>query len=443
MGYMQALEQRSLTREQKEAVGLLSIGTFLEFFDLMLYVHMIILLNELFFPPTDPFITSLLSAATFSSTFILLPIGSLFFGYLGDKFGRKKIVMLSTAIMSLSCILIANLPTYAQIGITASIILTVCRVVQSMSCAAEFTGASLYLTELIPYPNKYWVVALIGLISAVGGLAALAIASLVYSIGFNWRAAFGMGAVVAVIGLFARTLLKETREYVDAKKRLANVTKDSSILNKYYSQNKTNKKTILGYFGIEATWPVVFYLVYIHFAHVLKNQYGYSSEMIIKHNFYLTILLTVQAAFFVYLVSKINPIILCKIKAFLFAVFTLCMPFLCNSINSSEDVILLQVVMLLIYPSSFTIIPVIYSHFPVLKRFTYTATIYSTAKAVMYCITSFGIVLCLDSCGNYGLYIILLPIALLYIVSINHFSDLEKEAGRNYSFLLKNYNNLN
>lgn len=68
---MKEAEQRSLTREQKEAVGLLSVGTFLEYFDLMLYVHMAVLLNELFFPKTDPFTASLLAAFSFCSMYLL------------------------------------------------------------------------------------------------------------------------------------------------------------------------------------------------------------------------------------------------------------------------------------------------------------------------------------------------------------------------------------
>jgi len=64
-------EQRSLTEEQRQAVGLLSVGTFLEYFDLMLYVHMALLLNELFFPKTDPHTASLLAVLAFCSTFVL------------------------------------------------------------------------------------------------------------------------------------------------------------------------------------------------------------------------------------------------------------------------------------------------------------------------------------------------------------------------------------
>lgn len=97
---MKGSEQKSLTREQKEAVGLLSIGTFLEYFDVMLYVHMAVLLNELFFPETDPLTTRLIAALSFSSVFILRPFGAIIFGYIGDNFGRKLTVIITTTLMA-------------------------------------------------------------------------------------------------------------------------------------------------------------------------------------------------------------------------------------------------------------------------------------------------------------------------------------------------------
>jgi MFS family permease len=83
IGYQQ--EQRSLTKEQKEAVGLLSIGTFLEYFDLMLYVHMAVLLNELFFQSSNSLTASLNTALAFCSTYVLRPLGALIFGWIGDR----------------------------------------------------------------------------------------------------------------------------------------------------------------------------------------------------------------------------------------------------------------------------------------------------------------------------------------------------------------------
>jgi MHS family proline/betaine transporter-like MFS transporter len=138
---------QTLNREQKEAVGLLSIGTFLEYFDLMLYVHMAVLLNELFFPKTDPHTAALLSAFSFCSTYLLRPFGALIFGYIGDCVGRKAVVIMTTFIMGVSCIVIATLPTYAQIGIYASYALTACRIMQGMSATAEARGAEISMAS--------------------------------------------------------------------------------------------------------------------------------------------------------------------------------------------------------------------------------------------------------------------------------------------------------
>ena len=83
----------NLDRKTKESIILLQIGTFLEYFDLMLFVHMAVVLNELFFPKSDPFTTSLITAFSFCSTFIFKPVGALLFGYIGAKIGRQHTVV--------------------------------------------------------------------------------------------------------------------------------------------------------------------------------------------------------------------------------------------------------------------------------------------------------------------------------------------------------------
>ena len=244
---MQAVEeQQSLTREQKEAVGLLSIGTFLEYFDLMLYVHMAVLLNELFFPKTDPFTASLLSAFSFCSIFVFRPFGALIFGYIGDNVGRKATVVITTFLMSISCVVMATLPTYAQVGITASWVVTICRMIQGMSSMGEIVGAEIYLTEVVKPPLQYPVVMMIAVASILGGVFALALASLFTSYGFNWRYAFWVGTVIALVGALARTTLKETVDFADAKRRMEiTLQKDLTneiLKNNYLYQQKSNKK---------------------------------------------------------------------------------------------------------------------------------------------------------------------------------------------------------
>ena len=210
----------SLSRQQKEAVGLLQIGTFLEYFDLMLYVHMAVLLNELFFPKTDPKTAALLSAFAFCCTYVLRPFGALLFGYLGDNIGRKTTVIITTMMMAVSCIVMANLPTYAQIGIGATWIVTVCRIVQGLSSMGEIIGAQIYVSEITKPPSGYVSVSFVSLASAVGGMAALGVATIATRHGFDWRIAFWIGAGIAMVGSVARTRLRETPEFLEMKNKI-------------------------------------------------------------------------------------------------------------------------------------------------------------------------------------------------------------------------------
>jgi MFS family permease len=248
--------QTSLTREQKEAVGLLSIGTFLEYFDLMLYVHMAVLLNELFFPKTEPYTAKLLAAAAFCSTYLMRPFGTLIFGWIGDTIGRKATVVITTSMMALSCIVMASLPTYSQIGITATWIVTICRIIQGMSSMGEAVGAELYITEMIPPPRRYPAVALIVVVGTLGGSTALGVASMMTSFDFNWRIAFLIGACIAIIGAVARSSLRETTDFVNAKKRIQNIVKtanlDITTLKSHIVwKEQVSTKTIIAYFLIE------------------------------------------------------------------------------------------------------------------------------------------------------------------------------------------------
>jgi MFS family permease len=87
--------------------------------------------------------------------FVLRPVGALIFGRIGDKIGRQPIVIITTFIMSIACIIIATLPTYEQIGISAAWLVTVCRMLQGMSSMGEIVGAEIYLTEFVNPPMQY------------------------------------------------------------------------------------------------------------------------------------------------------------------------------------------------------------------------------------------------------------------------------------------------
>jgi len=431
LGY--AKKQKSLTGKQKEALGLLSLGTFLEYFDLMLYVHMTVLLNELFFPKSNPYTTSLLSAFSFCSTFIFRPFGALIFGWLGDNIGRKSTIVITTFLMALSCVLMANVPTYQQIGLPAAILVTICRIIQGISSMGEVTGANIYMTEITQPPIQYPAVATIGIFGALGGFAALATASLFTFYDFNWRYAFWFGAIVAIVGGFARKTLRETPEFADAKRRvkqsLESINQSIDLLeeNIFYNQ-KINKITALSLFVVECTWPVVFYLAYFYFSKILQDTFNYSPEDVIHQNFILSIVQFFSFFVWSYLSYYIYPIFIINFRLIIFIPFIIVCPWLLYNISSPYELMAIQIFTVAFGFMGLPAMPAFYRHLPIFKRFTYASFMYALSRAVIYIITTFGLVSLTNHLGHWGILIIVMPIGIGFVFALKHFVNLEKEA---------------
>jgi MHS family proline/betaine transporter-like MFS transporter len=427
-------QSQSLTKEQKEAVALLSVGTFLEYFDLMLYVHMAVLLNELFFPKTDPHTASLLSAFAFCSTFVFRPIGALFFGYIGDKIGRKQTVIFTTIIMAFSCILMATLPTYAQIGITASWLITACRILQGISSVGEIVGAELYLTETTKPPIQYPVVSAIAIASVIGTAVALGAASIFTSYGFDWRSAFWLGSAIAVIGGVARTTLRETPEFVDAKRRIKNRLENNNIDSKILDNDpilneRASKKTFAYFLAINCAWPICFYFAYIHCGNLLKSHFGLNPNEVIIHNFFVSLVQLAGLLLISWLSYRIYPLKILKVKLAVFSLLVLFFPYLITNATNTLHIFLLQCLMISFSLDTVPANSIFFRHFPVFNRFTYASFTYAFSRALMYIITSFGIIFLTRYFGNYGLLLVIMPINFLCVLGLDHFEKLEIASG--------------
>ena len=412
----------SLNREQKEAVGLLQIGTFLEYFDLMLYVHMAVFLNEIFFPKTDPHTAALIAAFAFCSTYVLRPFGALVFGYIGDNIGRKTTVIMTTMMMSVSCVIMANLPTYEQIGITAAVLVTGCRIIQGMSSMGEIIGAQVYMTEITKPPTQYPAVAFIAVASSLGAVCALGVATLVTRFGFNWRNAFWVGATIAVVGSLARTRLRETPEFLKAKKYHK---KGRAIDDPIRDEPKGTAKTFLAFVAIYCGWPLSFYLVFMYFNAPLRQSFGMPAEDIILHNFYLSVVFLVTFVTWAFLSYRNHPLAIIKIRASLSLVFALFLPFLISAASSPFHIFLIQTMLLVLSLASTPTEPILIRSFSVLRRFTASSVIYALTRAVMYIVTSFGLVYLTRWFGHYGLWAIIFPVTFAFLWGVRHFEVLE------------------
>ncbi len=423
------------TKEQKESIGLLSTGTFLEYFDLLLYVHMAVLLNELFFPQTDAHASRLLAAFAFCSTFVARPFGALLFGWIGDHMGRKTTIIITSMMMALSCLVMANLPTYEQIGITASWIITICRIIQGMSSMGEIIGADIYLMETIKAPGSYPAVAFLQCFMYLGGFAALTMAMLVTSYGLNWRMAFLAGSIVAIIGVVARTRLRETAAFSnDVKNLLSKRNPEINHSENFALSKKVNKKTFFALFLMDCAFPVVFYIVYIHCGSILKDVFYYTPEQIIHHNFMVS-LIEISGAFFIfYLSSRVCPLLILKVKLAIFSVFIMAFPYLMNSTKTPFDILLIQGFMVLFGYCINPAFPVIYKHFAVYKRFTATTLSCALTRILIYGTTAFGAVYLTKYWGHAGIVVIMVPVGIGFTWGLFYFQKLEKE-NKNINYL--------
>jgi len=405
----------SLNSDQKNALGLLQIGTFLEYFDLMLYVHMAVVLNDLFFPKTDQRTAAILSAFAFCSTYVFRPIGALLFGYIGDYMGRKAAIIISTTMMAVSCFFMSILPTYAEIGLFASIAMITCRILQSFSATGEVIGAEIYLSELLKPPASYRFVSWLYELCKLGSLAVLAAASLIFMCQASWRAVFLLGAMIAVSGTIARRKLRETPIFLKAQ---------SNKKAKVDPHVKTSKKTALAFFFIYSGWPLCFYLIFIYSAECLKNFMHYTPAQVINHNFLVTLFSSVVGISIIFLSKKIPPLKILWARAILSSAVFIAMPLL--PLTNLYGLVTMQVLLILFSLETSPAIAIFFNYFPVHCRFTYSSMLYAISRAIVYVVTSLGLVYLVDYFGSFGVWIIALPISLGFLWGVEHFTRLEQ-----------------
>lgn len=423
----------SLTREQKEAIGLLQIGTFLEYYDLMLYVHMAVLLNELFFPKTDPHTESLLIAFAFSSTYMLRPFGALLFGWIGDHYGRKPVLIITMMLMTVSCIVMAYMPTYAEIGITASWVITICRIVQGISSMGEIVGAEIYLTEITKPPYSYQIVSMISCASRLGTIFALAVSTAVITIGIDWRVSFLIGTLLSTVGSFSRAYLAESSTFIQSigeasfRKTLSREAqkrrrKKLLRLNLRY---KTFYKTVIACFLIYCGPPACLYFSYMYFSIFLKQQ-GFSNEFLIKQNLYLSIIEFAAMVGVIILSRRMHPLNLIRNRASIYLLLIIVFPLFLEASDNYSCIFTIQSLSVIFTLTGIPAVSIFISYFPVLKRFTYVGFIYALSRAVVYFITSFGLAYFNESIGHVGASFILIPITIGFLWSVRHFQKLER-----------------
>ena len=255
------------------------LGNFIEWFDYASYSYFATTIALVFFPSGNHMVAMLQTFGVFALSFVLRPIGALFWGNFGDKKGRKGALAISIMFMSGASFLIGCLPSYAAIGIFAPALLLLLRMVQGFSASGEYAGAATFLGEYAPTKKRGIYCSLIPASTAIGLLvgSTLATVSSDALTSWGWRSPFLMAGPLGLIVHFIRTKLADSPVYasmteaLDDKQQFASTTKSVSPLRELF---QNHFKTLVISFGACVLNAVGFYTVLTYLPTYLSDTVG-------------------------------------------------------------------------------------------------------------------------------------------------------------------------
>ncbi len=226
----------------KKVIATCVLGNALEFYDFTLYGVFAVIISQHFFPSSNEFISILASWGAFAAGFIMRPFGAAVFGYLGDKYGRKKALSLSILGMGIPTLMIGLLPSHQSIGILSPIVLVLLRLIQGLCTGGEYNGAAIFALEHVGENKPGFYGGMITGSCVIGAMLATGFGALVMHSSdpeFFWRLTFIFGGGVSFIGTFLRRKISESPEFLASQARQNNNDLDNTTTNTQGNNAKT------------------------------------------------------------------------------------------------------------------------------------------------------------------------------------------------------------
>ncbi|MGW1716827.1 MFS transporter [Streptomyces sp. NPDC002156] len=227
---------RRTTRDLTKAAVSGWLGTAMEFMDFQLYsLAAAIVFNKIFFPDVSPAIGLIAAMATYGVGYVARLAGAIYFGRMGDRIGRKKVLVITILLMGASTTLIGALPTYATIGILAPSLLVLLRLIQGFGAGAEIAGATVLLAEYAPVRRRGLIASLVSLGTNSGTLAASGLWAILIGVlsedqllSWGWRLPFLLSFVLMLFAVWLRGGLKESPVFEERPDVVDGVAMDRS-----------------------------------------------------------------------------------------------------------------------------------------------------------------------------------------------------------------------
>lgn len=258
------------------------VGNFVEWFDYASYGYLAAVLSRVFFPPGDDVAALLSTFAVFALSFLIRPIGGLFWGNWGDKFGRRWALSWSIIIMSASTFLIGILPGYAAIGLWAPALLLVLRLIQGFSASGEYAGAAAFMTEYAPKDKRGLYTSVVPASTATGLLAGAIFAFLLTATlsdlqleSWGWRIPFLLAGPMGWIGRYIRLHLEDSPVY----RELTEDVDHQPIQDPVRHVLRNHWKRVMVGLGVTCLNAVAFYLLLSYMPTYLSQETGMDADL--------------------------------------------------------------------------------------------------------------------------------------------------------------------
>lgn len=260
----------ALNQNKSFLVGIISLGTLLEWAEYTFYGYMAVTFSSLFFPDNSPEMGILKTFGIFAVGYLMRPFGAIIFGHIGDIYGRKPALMISLLLMGAATFCIGCLPTFATWGIKASFILLCMRMLQGIAISGEYNGAAIFLVEKTggKYPALAgsWVSASAAAGMVLGGIAAFA-TSHPLAPSWAWRIPFLFGGLSCFVGLWLRSQVSESVFFRHSNQTSKKVMPLLGVLKQF-------KKSLILTGAIAAITGVFVYIGNIYIVVFLKQHVG-------------------------------------------------------------------------------------------------------------------------------------------------------------------------
>ena len=274
--------------KMRKAITAAALGNAMEWFDFGVYGFVAYVLGKVFFPDVSPSVQMIAALATFSVPFLIRPLGGLFFGALGDKYGRQKVLAATIVIMSLSTFAIGLIPSYATIGIWAPILLLLAKMAQGFSVGGEYTGASIFVAEYAPDRKRGFLGSWLDFGSIAGFVLGAGVVVLISTLlgeeqflEWGWRVPFFLALPLGMIGLYLRHALEETPAFQQHVEKLEQGDREGLARGPRVSFKEVATKhwrSLMTCIGVVAVTNVTYYMLLTYMPSYLSHNLHYSEN---------------------------------------------------------------------------------------------------------------------------------------------------------------------